>query len=322
MTGGPLTVLSDAQFIDLFESKGPKAVCAASGISPQKVFTRRRRLEQKYHRRIVAPTVIQSTKKYDYIEHPARAQFNITDGVVLVGSDGHYWPGPATCAHRAFVKFIRDMRPKAIITNGDNFDGARISRWSPIMNERKPEVLAELEAVQERLGEIERYAPRSCPLYWPFGNHDQRFESFLMRTSPEYSGVHGMSLKDHFSNRWIPCWSVWINGNIVIKHRYKGGIHATHNNTVNSGMTMITGHLHSLKVTPFNDYNGMRWGVDTGCLADPDGDQFLYYSEDNSRNHRSGFVVLTFVAGKLQWPEVCYVIDKDHVGFRGEVIKV
>ena len=55
-----------------------------------------------------------------------------------------------------------------------------------------------------------------------------------------------------------------VNGNVVIKHRMKGGIHAAHKNTLHAGTTMVTGHLHSLKVTPFSDYNGTRWGVDTG----------------------------------------------------------
>jgi hypothetical protein len=101
------------------------------------------------------------------------------------------------------------------------------------------------------------------------GNHDARFENRLAANAPQYEQVHGFSLKDHFP-AWRPCWAVW-NGSTVIKHRYKGGVHATHNNTVNSGVNIVTGHLHSLKVTPFDDYNGTRYGVDTGTLADPQG---------------------------------------------------
>ena len=109
----------------------------------------------------------------------------------------------------------------------------------------------------------------------------------------------------------------------MIKHRGpKGGVHATHNNTIAAGKTMVTNHLHSLKVTPYDDYNGTRFGVDTGTLADPNGPQFLDYSEDNPKNHRSGFAVLTFRRGVLMWPEIVAVVDKDHVQFRGELIKV
>ena len=85
---------------------------------------------------------------------------------------------------------------------------------------------------------------------------------------------------------------------------------------------MITGHLHSLKVTPFNDYNpGTRYGADTGTLEDPTGPQFEY-GEDNPVNQRSGLIVVTFVDGMLLWPEIARVIDKNRFEFRGSVYKV
>ena len=85
---------------------------------------------------------------------------------------------------------------------------------------------------------------------------------------------------------------------------------------------MVTGHLHSLKVTPFDDYKGTRFGIDTGTLAEPSGPQFENYLEHSPTNWRSGFVVLTFKDGELLWPEVVRVFDKDKIDFRGEVIKV
>lgn len=75
-------------------------------------------------------------------------------------------------------------------------------------------------------------------------------------------------------------------------------------------------------MTPFNDYNGTRFGVDTGTLADPNGPQFRNYLEESPTNWRSGFVVLTYRDGRLLWPEVVNVFDKDHVEFRGEIINV
>jgi hypothetical protein len=93
------------------------------------------------------------------------------------------------------------------------------------------------------------------------------------------------------------------------------------NNTVNAGVSVVTGHLHSLKVTPFADYNGNRFGVDTGTLAETDGPQFTY-AEINPSNHRSGFAVLNFFNGRLLWPELVHKFDEDMVEFRGEVIDV
>ncbi len=121
---------------------------------------------------------------------------------------------------------------------------------------------------------------------------------------------------------WEPCWSVFINESVVVKHRFKGGMHAPHNNTLWAGRTVITGHLHSAKVHPITDYNGTRWGVDTGCLAAADAKAFLDYTEDNPKNWISSFCVLTFRDGRLLPPELVTVWDEKQVTFRGELIKV
>lgn len=254
-------------------------------------------------------------------DRPERVQIEVKNGVVLVGGDGHYWPGKPTTAHRAFVHFCREYRPAAVIYNGDAFDGSTISRHPSIGWENRPTVVDELEAVKERLGEIVAACPRSTKKVWTLGNHDMRYESRLAMVAPEYARIHGFHLKDHFQS-WIPGWSCWINGDVVVKHRSKGGTHATHNNTVSAGLTMVTNHLHSGKVTPFTDYRGNRYGVDTGMLADPNGPQFVDYSEDNARNHRAGFAVLTFKDGQLLMPELVQVWSEKQVQFRGELVRV
>jgi hypothetical protein len=132
----------------------------------------------------------------------------------------------------------------------------------------------------------------------------------------------GMSLNEHFP-LWRFSMSLMINGDVQIKHRLYNGIHAAYNATLKSGVSTVNGHLHSLKVTPWTDLTGTRYGVDTGSLADVWGEQFSY-TEDGTRNHRSGFAVLTFHDGKLMPPELCEVIDEEEglVYFRGVVIKV
>lgn len=252
----------------------------------------------------------------------SRKHFALRNGIALVGSDAHYWPGAASTAHRAFCKLAAELKPSVVVMNGDASDGASISRWPRIGWDRKPGVQDELEACKKRMGEIEE-AAGTKNLYWPLGNHDSRYETFLASKVPEFEGVEGFQLKSHFP-LWSPCWSLWINDDVVVKHRYKGGIHAAHNNTIWSGKTMVTGHLHSLKVTPFSDYNGTRWGIDCGTLAEVQGPQFTDYTEDNPLNWRSGFVVLTFWNGKLLDPELVRVMDeqKGLAVFRGQVIEV
>jgi hypothetical protein len=309
---------TESEFIELLKTNGAHKTAKILGLDPDNVFKRRRRLERKHNIIIRNDDFRSPTKTIE--EHPARRQVEIQNGHVLIGSDSHYFPGIISTAHRAFVKFCKDIKPDIVIKNGDEIDGAAISRHPPIGWESKPTVQMEVEAASERLEEIFQ-ASKNAKHIWPLGNHDGRYETRLATVAPEFAKMHGFHLKDHFPG-WQPCWSVWINDDVVVKHRYKGGTHATHNNTLYAGKTMVTGHLHSLKVTPFTDYNGTRFGVDCGTLAEPDGPQFVDYLETNPVNWRSGFVLLTFHKGKLLDPETIRVWDENHVCFRGQLIEV
>lgn len=308
---------SDSEFIHLFELYGAGKTAKYLDIGERRVYARRRKIEMAIDRELVPGIGILQERSPSA---KVRLRSEIKDGCVLVGSDCHYWSEVST-AHAAFIEFIREFRPKTIVLNGDVLDGQRISRHPPIGWEGTPSIAEELEYCQARLREIERVAPRGSRLVWPAGNHDLRFESRLAQAAPEYEGISGFHLKDHFP-KWEPCWSLFINEDAVIKHRYKNGIHATHNNTIWAGKTMITGHLHSLKVTPFTDYQGTRWGIDCGTMAEPFGKQFEDYMEDNPRNWRSGFVMLTFKDGRLLWPEIISVHDVGKVDFRGKIHNV
>ena len=318
--GLPKTI-PDADFIRLFQEIGPAALARQIDATQRAIMYRRRTIERDHKIRLVPPGRSPNPIPRTY---PHRIYADVPDGVVLVGSDAHYWPGEPSTAHKAFVKFARDLRPSLIIMNGDAFDGASVSRHPPIGWTELPTVQDELEACQERLDEIQKAKPVKCRTIWTLGNHDQRFETRIATVAPEYANIHGTSLQDHFPE-WEPCWSVWINGDlerdkVVVKHRFKGGMHAPHNNALWAGCTMVSGHLHSSKVVPITDYNGTRYGVDAGCLADPDGQQFVDYTEDNPKNWRSGFAALTFVDGQLLMPELALVWDESHVQFRGQLI--
>lgn len=311
--------LSDeAQFVELIKSHGVHEAARRLKLTVGAVYERRARIERRTGETIAGPRHHSSPRVA--VSHPGRLDAKLHDGVILVGSDAHYWPGMVTPAHRAFVKFCKDLKPKIIVMNGDILDGASISRHPPIGWENRPSIVNEIEACKDRLGEI-TLAGGKALRFWPLGNHDARFSTKLATVAPEYAKVHGVSLNDHFPD-WQSCWMLVINDDVVIKHRHKGGIHATHNSTLWAGKTTVCGHLHSLKVTPFTDYNGTRFGVDTGTLAEPYSEQFANYTELSPVNWRSGFAVLTFRDGRLLWPEVCHVIDDEHVEFRGEVIRV
>jgi hypothetical protein len=315
---------SDEEFIESFEGLGASGTAVKFGITKRKVFERRRNIEKVIGRELVNPIQsgqnITAPKYRQRVNAPGRLQFDIEDGIVLIGSDPHYWPGETSTSHKAFVKFCKDFTPAAVIMNGDVLDGSTISRHPPIGWESRPKLADEIEACKDRLGEI-TVAAGKARRFWPLGNHDARFETRLATVAPEYAKVNGVHLHDSFPD-WEPCWSVFINDEVVVKHRLKGGIHAPWNNTMNAGRSIVTGHLHSQKVYPLTDYNGTRWGVDAGTMAETFGPQFQDYMEDSPRNWREGFCMLTFADGMLLQPELIRVIDKGRVDFRGAIIEV
>lgn len=316
--------ITDEEFISLWnKTNSPIKMAEILGIAERNVYMRRKRVEEKHGIKLISAARNSKDAHIVYPENGVRAKAEIENGIIIVGSDCHYWPGVITTAHRAFVKLTKELKPKIVIINGDAFDGASISRhpaggtWQTL-----PSVKQELEACQDRLEEIEK-AATGANFHFCWGNHDLRFNARLQsQVGDTFKGVIGMSLNEHFP-AWKFSMSLMVNGNIMIKHRYHNGIHAVYNNTLKSGTSIITGHLHSLKVTPWTDYNGTRYGVDTGTMAAIAGDQFTY-TEDNPVNHRSGFAVLTFIDGRLMPPELCEVIDEDAglAYFRGQILDV
>ena len=317
---------TDEEFMDLWDKHQSVAKLAnILGITDRAVNYRRRNIEKRYQVKLGGAD--HRSIRYDATRPKSfsplkQVELGMLDGCVIVFSDAHFIPGQRTTAFKGLLWAIEHFKPKAIICNGDAFDGASISRHD-VTELPQSSVVQELKATQGALGEIEEVAKaarHNVKLLFTWGNHDIRFGNRLAQHAPQFKDVVGFKLTDHITE-WEFCWAVWPTEQCIIKHRYKGGIHATHNNTVNAGVSIVTGHLHSLKVTPFSDYNGVRYGVDTGTLAETDGPQFNY-AEINPNNHRSGFAVLNFFNGQLLWPELVHKFDEDMVQFRGEVIDV
>lgn len=314
--------VSDQDFIAAWQESGgsPAVVSRAFNMAYRAVLKRRNTLEGK--RGIHLPTGEQKNRgrgdeapPNDYLQRVTLDGFS---GVAVVFSDAHYWPGRGeTVAHGALVEVVKDLKPKLIIGNGDLFDGARLSRFPRNGWENQPRVKDELEEATERLAEV-RHAYSRAQCIRTIGNHCIRFDRYLATHASEMEQVMGARLADHLP-AWRECMSVFVNGHTMVKHRYNGGIHAAYNNTLKAGTNIVTGHTHHLEVKPWSDYNGRRYGVQTGAIAEVDGPQFSYI-EDNPTPWCSGFAVLTFDgAGRLLYPELCEVIDGTAY-FRGQKV--
>lgn len=253
--------------------------------------------------------------------HSKEYPLHIDTGTVVVFSDAHFYPGEPTLANRALLAVIREVKPRAIVCNGDAFNGGSIGRHPPFGWAVRPSPMQELEACIERLGDIEQARPRGCELVFNIGNHELRWERTLATQVDKFAGLHGLRLHDHFPS-WEFAWSCpinWTGGHpVMVKHRNAGGIHSGYNDALRSGVSIVTGHTHGLSITPFGDYRGRRWGIKTGSLADLHGPQFEYH-ENGPSPACSGFAVLTFQDGILIPPELCECID-GRAWFRGEVV--
>jgi hypothetical protein len=258
----------------------------------------------------------------------------VKNGVILVGSDPHWLPGqPQSTATRALIRLARIFSAqdelRGLVLNGDLFDFPAVSKHTRIMWEDRPTVAGEIRAGQERMAEIAEAAGPSVPLVATIGNHDQRLEASLAQNAAACEGVPGFALRDHIDPRWSMAWQVEVNGpgpeGVLIRHRLKGGAGAGRANVLAAGRSVVTGHTHQLNVTRVSNSLGDFWGVDTGTMSPIGSPAFAGYTEaaaaSGMAGWASGVAVLTFVDGRLIWPELVHVVDEEAgiYSFRGQL---
>ena len=329
---------SDEQFIELWNQlKSGAKVAKALEMNVRGVMARRRRIEKTHKILLVSdgknyqPNLQveqikqQLSRRLEETRHNVRRGIQMESGRAIIFSDAHFYPDTETTAYQALLEAIKEFQPEVIICNGDAFDGTSISRHARINWSDAPTVMEELDAVKHYLGEIEGASKFKSNLIWTLGNHDARFETYLSNNVPQYGGITGFSLSDHFPT-WKPCWSYFVNNDCQIKHKWKGGKFGGANNTLHGGIHIATGHTHVLSVDAYTDHspifqNGTRYGIQTGTLANPKGNQFIDYCEDNPVNWRSGFVLMTWHKSQLLMPEMFQVWDEEEgtVQFRGKI---
>lgn len=241
-----------------------------------------------------------------YFDHPY---------TMLVFSDAHFWPGHTSPAFWVLLKILDDIKPDIVIDNGDSWDGASISRHPRADFQATPTLKQELDCVVDHLELIRDTAGKDCDLLRHMGNHDARFLALLSQRVPELEGMPGTTFEDLFQG-WEHQISTHFNETLVVKHRYRSGMHSAYNNVLHSGMSIVTGHTHKLSIRAHTDLKGTRYGIETGTLADPWGPQFRYV-EHNPRDWRMGFAVIT-VAGDRVLPELVEVHEDGTAFFRGK----
>ena len=311
-------IVSDDDFISAWQKHGsPNAVAAALGIGVRGLYKRRARLAEKG---IFLPTVSASlrpnTEWTPRLEFERRRRFEVQDGVVIIFSDPHYLPDHSHVAQSALLELCRALDPQLVICGGDAVDGDTISRWDPTRGQHKRfSVAEELHCVRERFGELDAILKKKQRA-WILGNHDVRLGRFVMMKCPELADMDGMRLED-WAPHWPLSWTISVNegtpGMLVVRHRNQAGM--LHMQAQKAGCNYAHGHLHRLNVHTLPTFAGYRYSIDCGSLADPDSEGFDY--AEGNIPHCQGFAVLTYKAGKLLMPELCYV-ENQTAHFRGQ----
>jgi hypothetical protein len=263
-------------------------------------------------------------KRAQYQPEYDSLELTVKDSVMVMYSDAHFWPGLDSCANRALLKLLPEIRPNWVWDLGDSLDAASVSRHPPNGWTDMPKLAVELEAMlmaKRKIKEVSKGASHAMI----HSNHAARFDKYFAMNASEAKGIRGTRLRDHVEE---PIYlRVIINGHTLLIHGMRYGIHAQYNNVQMAHISTISGHLHAQQVRPrttlskVNGGTNTIYGVDVGTLASVDGPQFDYRLGTPS-DWRSGFAVITFKDGILMPPEFCTVVDEDKelVFFRGKVV--
>ena len=130
MANRGLTADEKQQAIDaLARNEGNKSAAAAELRMDRGTFNNRLNKAQMEG---LAPNNVEPGWTFERERH-----LSIDTGSVVVFSDAHYQPGEPTLAHSALLAVIKAIKPRAVIANGDIFDGGSIGRHPPFgWNER------------------------------------------------------------------------------------------------------------------------------------------------------------------------------------------
>lgn len=244
----------------------------------------------------------------------------LQNGYVLVISDQHQNPriGNSVAANGA-LEVAKIIKPSAVYHLGDLLDFASISTHDKLGWTDSYTVQEELDSGMDYLREMSAVT-RGADRIMLQGNHDQRFNKFLSKHAPQFKGIGGFDIVDHIPSDWRYALSILLNGNTKFLHAHHGGVHAAYNNVLKGGINIVTGHTHILECKPFSDYSGTRFGIQTGTLSTIKDNPFFDYTFHTPLNWQAGFVVLRYIDGKLQYPEIAFVNQNNQCIFRGEIV--
>lgn len=214
---------------------------------------------------------------------------------VLVMSDIHF-PYHDKGALEAAVMYAVKRKPDIVYLNGDTVENYGVSRWEP--DPRKRDVARELKLSRQGLEFLRNKFPKAR-LIFKHGNHEDRWESFMIKNAPAVLGVEDFLLSrllrfDSLGIEEVGSRQVATLGKLMLVHGHE--MPKGMNNPVNPARglflrmneTSMCGHFH--QTSQHSDSSGIRknlvscWSTGSLCDLSPD------YAICNRWNHGFAWV--------------------------------
>lgn len=192
------------------------------------------------------------------------------------------------------IEYSKNDKVDACLINGDLFDFHHLSRF--LKDPRKKNFAEELNIGSEIVRIIQDKL--KCPVYFKYGNHDERYEHYLWQKLGELTGVEDFELHNILKKR-VPELTI-INEKRIVKfgdlncvhgHEFGGSVFSPVNIArgfyLRAKASTIGGHHHRSSEHTEQDINGKivtTWSV--GCLSE----LHPAYLPINSWNH--GFAII------------------------------
>ena len=176
----------------------------------------------------------------------------------------------------AAIDFLKAENVDAVLLNGDTLDFYQLSRFNK--DPKKRDFAYELNQFKELIEILKREL--KCKIFFKVGNHELRYEHFLMQKAHELVGVSEFTFENIIkaraegidiiaSNQYMK-----LNGlNGIHGHEYIGGIAAPVNIArglyLRGKVSAFQGHNHSTSEHTETDMNGKittTWSI--GCLSE------------------------------------------------------
>ena len=221
---------------------------------------------------------------------------------ILILSDIHV-PYHSIEALTAAFNFAKKEKPDAILLNGDTIDCHRLSRF--VKDPKKRNFALELDTFKELFAIIKKTF--NCKIYFKVGNHEERYEHFLMEKASELAGIEefefanilkaraeGIEIIDN--KRPMQIGHLWgIHG-----HEYVGGISAPVNPArglfLRSKVSCFQGHNHQTSEHTEPTLAGkMVTTFSIGCLSE----LHPQYMPLNKWNH--GFAIVDMAGDEFEF---------------------